>query len=737
MTGQTSLQSEFKGAVAATISGLINAISPVLLFVSLMGPQMAMAGFWASLVCASIVPLLFLALRRRAAVMPTVRTASLIAFISLTVQLAASLGGSSSQVTPGSLLVALAAAGVMYLLASVLILMTGWLRWGNVFKMIPTPVTAGISNGIALILTALCIKTLSGNPLVAAAISLLMLLTYIVWPRLQLRLPALVAVPAVLAAALVGLAAQIVLVPAGFQRMPGPEAHFSAEWVSFFLWQKLAGQDFLRLLMIGLPGAVTLALVMILEAFTAAAAMESRFEMRVNPNRELVVLGGANIGSALLGGVPCCGSALRGIAAWLEGGQRIPADVMCVAMTTAAIVLLGPWLVALPAGLMAGLFLIQALMMLDPGFMQRLRSLTFAQRGQTPARRDLGFWITLVITLVAFFGNLVWACFVGVGLSCLAVLRRLSTNLTAQWAYLDEFRSRRVRSPGEVRNLARRPHRVGVLRLTGHLFFGNSTRLTQLADDLHRDAVAVVIDVRQVQDVDPSGIDALQGLIKNLVNRKLKVLVSATGSARAKPLHDALQTLAGFQHCIDLDRGLEVCEDLVLMNASIMAGPLIFHPLGTNGLLADLSDSQVSAVLTLGDLREVAVGDVLFHKDEPADGIWLLESGVVSILVGAGDDSVRLATFGPGQFVGEMGFIDGKTRSATAYADTPVRALLLDREGVAQLVAHHPDAALIITRNIARELSHRVRLSSALMADQTVDSSAVWADHALGNPSQF
>jgi CRP-like cAMP-binding protein len=195
--------------------------------------------------------------------------------------------------------------------------------------------------------------------------------------------------------------------------------------------------------------------------------------------------------------------------------------------------------------------------------------------------------------------------------------------------------------------------------------------------------------------------------------------------------------LNGVQHCVDLDRGLEVCEDGVLMNASILAGPLLYHPLGSNGLLTELSDLQISDVLSLGQIRDVPVGEALFHKDEPADGIWLLESGVVSILVGSGPDAVRLATFGPGQFVGEMGFVDGKSRSASAYADTPVRALLLNSQAVAHLIADHPQAALIITRNIARELSQRVRLSSALMADQTADSSAVWADHALGNPSQF
>lgn len=699
-----------------------------------------MAGFWAALVTASLVPLLFLLLRSHPAVMPTVRTASLVAYISLVVQMGHALSttsGPSGTMTLQQVTMALAAGSVMFLVASLLVMLTGLLRWGAVFKMIPTPVTAGINYGISLMLLTLAVQTLTGRGWIAALVAVLMLATYVIWPWCQRRISLLNALPAVVVALGAGIGLILLLNPTGLKAASAIPFSANGDWVSVLMWHQLAGQDLLKLATIGLPGAVTLALVMILEAFTSMAVMEKRFGVRVAANRELVALGGANFFSAILGGAPCIGSALRSVANWEEGGRSTAAALLCAGLTTVVIVVLGHWLVALPASLTAGLFLIQALMMMGSGFMQSAQRLAQAWRWPPRLSRDLGFWITFVITLVAFFGNLVWACCVGVGLSCLAVLRRLSINLTAQWAYLDQYHSRRVRSEGEMRNLARRPRRVGILRLTGHLFFGNSTRLTQLADDLHAEAVAVVIDVRQVQDVDPSGIEAVQWLIKSLVERRLKVVITGARFARATPLRLGLQRVPGVQHCSDLDRGLEICEDLVLMNASVLGAPLLSSPLEKNGLLTDLTPSQVAAVLALGEMLDVPAGCELFHKGAQADGIWLLESGVVSILVGTGEDSVRLATFGPGQFVGEMGFIDGKTRSATAWADTPVRALLLDKAAVAQLVAQHNDAALKITRNIARELSQRVRLSSALMADQTVDASAVWADHALGNPSQF
>ena len=309
------------------------------------------------------------------------------------------------------------------------------------------------------------------------------------------------------------------------------------------------------------------------------------------------------------------------------------------------------------------------------------------------------------------------------------MLRRVSDNLTAHWTYLDHYRSRRIRSPDEADTLTRLTHRVAILRLTGHLFFGNSMRLAQLADELHSDVVAVVVDVSQVHDVDPSGIDALDWLLRVLTERDLMVVVSGLKRTRSTDLRHALENKAKVNYLIDMDHGLEACEDRVLIDAAVV--PLISRPLEKNHLLRDLTAEEVTGVLRLGKTREVGKGDILFRKDTLADGVWLLENGHVSILSGGMGESTRLATVGPGQFVGEMGFIDGRTRSATAQADSPVRAMLLDNQSIAALVDRYPAAALKITRNIARELSYRVRSSSALLSDESAEADSVWSNSAL------
>jgi SulP family sulfate permease len=752
VTNTKHARNELRGGIEASIQGISTTIGPILLFTALFGTAGLAAGFWATLITASLIHGVSLLLRGNAALVPSARVASLATYAGLVLHLCTASTAPTDTISLAQLRIGLAAGSLMFLLASLLVLLFGLLRLGNVFKMIPTPVTAGISNGTALLLLSLAVQQLTHTTWVAPLTTGFMIVMYVLWPRWRLAERALAWLPAIVVAIVVGVLLSAVMGSGALAQADvasvvsaaAPAASASSwgwEWMSLLLWPDLlkadSGINAGRLLMIALPGALTLALVMILETFTAAAVMETRFGVGSHANRELLVLGGANLVSAVFGGVPSTVSAIRSVANWTSGGRGRLASFASLLVTCVILLSLGQWLMAMPAGIMAGLLVMQAILMADRVFMRKFWAIARQGQWRSEGIKDLGFWITLTITLVGFFGNLIWACFLGIGLSCLAVLRRVSGSLTAHWVYLDHYRSRRVRNLGETVNLQREFHQVGILRLTGHLFFGNSLRITQLADELHKDAIGVVLDVSQVHEVDSSGLDALMLLIRVLTERKLTVTLTGLNRTRSDDIRRALQAASGVVFKPDMDRGLEACEDLVLASINIISPTEVVHLLQSNRLLQDLSPDEITEVMLLGEQRDVAPGAALFYKDTRADGIWLLETGVVSILTGQDDNATRLATFGPGQFVGEMGFIDGKTRSATAWADTPVCALLLDAAAITALVERQPSAALKITRNIARELSHRVRSSSAMLADETLDSSADWANSSLSTYSRF
>jgi SulP family sulfate permease len=674
-------------------------------------------------------------------IITTPRTASTATYVALVLHLglaasASPVGRDSATFNVTQLSLGLAAASLMYLLASLLVMFSGLVGLGRVFKMIPTPVTNGISNGTAMLLFTLALGRVVANGWTTGAIALVMVSGYYGWTWLRRRVQWVRTVPPILFAISIGLVGTAFLQWGQGHAGAGVSANFlesGTQWIPVRLWSELDSSRIGGMLMLGIPGAITLALVMVLETFTAAGIMELRFGVRSNANRELISLGGSNVVSAVLGGSPISGNALYSIASWTAGGRGKNAALFCYALSGMAVVLLNPWFLAMPAGLAAGLLVLQAVLTGSSTFVQNCVDVVRKGRWKNPDTQDMGFWITLTISLVGFFGNLIWACFAGVGLSCLAVLRRVSANLTAHWVYLDSLRSRRVRTVAEAEAFNHLARHVGVLRLTGHMFFGNSARVTQLADELHEDSVCVVVDVSQVHDADPSGLDAISWLLRTLLKQRLHVVVTGLDKTRALALKSLPDALPGLEQRVDLDRGLELCEDWVLQTYTTLPLAQQARTIESNSLLAGLSEDEVTAVLLVADMRRVEQGEVLFSKDEASDGVWLLQSGQVSILAGFGPDATRLATFGPGQFVGEMGFIDGNSRSATATADTEVDAVLLDKQAIAALVRDHPHAALRITRNIAKELSHRVRNTSEVLVQEPDEPYSNWANSALGS----
>ena len=725
---RTNWYPELRGGTEAALQGASGAIGPVLLFLALFGSNSLSAGLWAAVVTATVVPLLGLLCRGHPGLLSSPRTASLTAYAAMVLQLA--LAGASEAeraahggLTQAQLLRGLSAGSLMFALASMLVLLAGRLRLGRVFKMIPTPVTAGISNGTALTLMVLALKQMAPSGSHAVLTTLAMLIVFWGWTRLQGRLQPLENIPAIVVSAITG-----VLISASFGLEPVQAtgaASLSQAWLSLRLWEQQPLHGITHLIFLGLPGAVTLALVMMLETFTAASQMQTRFGLRVDPDRELLALGAANLASAALGGVPCTGSPVRSVSNWHSGGRGMPAALLCLTLTGAMLVLLEHWLLALPAGLAAGLLLLQASAMVDPAFVSRAFQLARSRKLFEGGTHDLGFWIVVGISLVGFFGNLIWACFVGIGVSCLLVLRRVSGNLTAHWTYLDSCRSHRIRHVEESTLLTQHQHEVAVLQLTGHLFFGNSTRLMQLVDELHPNVGAVVLDVSRVHDVDPSGSDALLWLIKSMKERGHAMLLSGLQQTNSTELRHVLQDVSGVEQKIDLDRALEAGEDLVLARFSAKTSDQ-HTTLNDNLLLQGLTADEVTEVTRLGISRQVEPGTALFVRDAVADGVWLLQQGQVSILAGSERDSARLATCSAGQFVGEMSLIDGQTRSASAYADSTVVALLLDGQGINELTQKSPGIALKLLRNIARELSIRVRTSTALLTQR--DQSMGWVE---------
>jgi len=100
-----------------------------------------------------------------------------------------------------------------------------------------------------------------------------------------------------------------------------------------------------------------------------------------------------------------------------------------------------------------------------------------------------------------------------------------------------------------------------------------------------------------------------------------------------------------------------------------------------------------------------AEGQVLFREGDLPDSVFRLLSSSVDILRELDSEPILLGTVGAGQFIGEMGVVENRPRSATARAASEVEVEILTPTEFFDQIARSPQAA----RELIRRLSQRLR----------------------------
>jgi CRP-like cAMP-binding protein len=123
-------------------------------------------------------------------------------------------------------------------------------------------------------------------------------------------------------------------------------------------------------------------------------------------------------------------------------------------------------------------------------------------------------------------------------------------------------------------------------------------------------------------------------------------------------------------------------------------------------LLADVPPEDVRQVLSIARRRTFSRGEVVFHRDDPADSLHLIVSGrfAVRITTPLGDTAL-IAVHGPGDAFGELALVsDGARRSATVSALEPAETLSVYRDDFARLQRQHPAVNAVLIALIAEQV---------------------------------
>jgi uncharacterized membrane protein len=118
-----------------------------------------------------------------------------------------------------------------------------------------------------------------------------------------------------------------------------------------------------------------------------------------------------------------------------------------------------------------------------------------------------------------------------------------------------------------------------------------------------------------------------------------------------------------------------------------------------------LDDTERAALAERMDCREFKQGTVLFDFGDPGGEIFILRTGSVEVFVeDQQGDRIVLAESERGDVVGELSFLDGGPRTATAVAREDAQVLIMHRERLLEFIDKYPHAAIDLLTAVGRRL---------------------------------
>ncbi len=123
-------------------------------------------------------------------------------------------------------------------------------------------------------------------------------------------------------------------------------------------------------------------------------------------------------------------------------------------------------------------------------------------------------------------------------------------------------------------------------------------------------------------------------------------------------------------------------------------------------LLEGLPEEDILELLSIARRRTFSRGEVVFHRDDPADSLHLIARGrFAARLQGQHGDSVLLDVLGPGKSFGELALLlPGSRRSATVSALEDGETRSVFRDDFVLLQRRHPGVKDVLLRLLADQL---------------------------------
>jgi SulP family sulfate permease len=479
-------------------------------------------------------------------------------------------------------------------------------------------------------------------------------------------------------------------------------------------WSAVTGLRFADLGALAVP-ALTLSVLLSVDTLKTGVVVDALTRSRHNSNRALLGQGAGNLASALIGGMPGSGTMGPTLINLESGGRTRASGLLEGLFVLAAFLMFGRWIAWVPVAALAGILVVVAVRMFDWGSFQLLRQKSTM----------LDFCVIATVVIVAVSSSLIAASGAGVGLAIVLFLReQVRGSVIRRKVSGEQISSKQHRLPAEQEVLKRHGAETTVCELQGSLFFGTTDQLlTELEPDLKR-CRYLILDLRRVRSVDFTAAHMLEQFEARLAERggfllfsRLPASLPSGQNLSAYFAHTGvMQPRLNVRKFETLDDALQWVEDRVLAEAR--PGPVGEETplaLAEFDLMREFAaDQTLAALAACVAERSVAAGGFVFKAGSTGDEMFLIRRGVIRVVLPLNAGNYHnLASFGRGNFFGEIAFLSRDVRSADALATTATDLFVISRARFDEVSRGHPLAGVKVYARLARALALRLRHTDA------------------------
>jgi SulP family sulfate permease len=412
------------------------------------------------------------------------------------------------------------------ILAGMIMILMGIMKFGGVIKYIPYPITTGFTSGIAITIFSSQIKdflglsmenvpvefldkwkayigaidTLNINTMLIGILALAIIL---VWPRLNKKIPGALIALIVTSVTVQLFDLNVATIGTKFGEISSDlpkfqSIDFTIEKVKYLI-----------------EPAITIAILGSVESLLSAVVSDGMIGGKHRSNMELIAQGIANIFSGFFGGIPATGAIARTVAN-IKNGGRTPVAGIVHALTLLLILL-----IFMPMAKMIPLTSLAAVLIIVAYNMSEWRE--FKLMFKAPKSDILILLLTFFITVLI---DLVKAIEIGMVLSSFLFMKRMgdvtNVNVNDLDASEEDDDGKRVYEENIINTF----DGIKVYEINGPFFFGAADKFMAALNEIGDKTNILILRMRNVPAMDATALNAFYRMIDICSHKKINILIS-------------------------------------------------------------------------------------------------------------------------------------------------------------------------------------------------------------------